>query len=204
MGSIKYLHYRGHDALKPLAEVSDLRIEYFREYPYLYVGTAEIEREYFEGFAGDPRALLIIAKEGAQTVAVSTAVPLVSQSEILRDAERAFSQAGLRPETFYYHGEIIITPECRGKGIAREIFQQEEQAARSLGFESFCLAAVVRSKDDPRRPKGYVDTDGVWESLGFRRQDVTIDYHWPTMLHDGTVADVPNRMAFWMKAVSDA
>lgn len=76
------------DASDYLETLARFRIKYFREYPYLYDGSMDYEAGYIESFRDNDKAILLIAKDGDKVVGVSTAMPLVSDSEIKAAASR--------------------------------------------------------------------------------------------------------------------
>jgi hypothetical protein len=57
-----------------LDEVARLRIEVFREWPYLYDGTLDYERDYLAHFADAEDALIVAARDGDSVVGAATAV----------------------------------------------------------------------------------------------------------------------------------
>jgi|GEM_PF-357781 len=182
-----------------LKEIAAFRIKYFREFPYLYEGNFEYEHKYINGFASDSRALLTIVKKDTEIVGVSTALPLVSEADILGDAVKKFVEKGLNPKEYYYYGEVVIKPEHQGQGVAGALMKMQESFAKSLGFEKIALATVVRNTSDERMPKNYVSTDGVWRAAGFKKEDIYIDYEWPTILADNSIKSINNLMVFWTK-----
>lgn len=189
------------DSIKPhLDEVARWRLQHFREFPYLYAGTFEYEREYLQGMIGDNKSmLLMIDDQQGQLVGISTGVPLCGGAEIVGDAPKLFRGAGLQAEKYYYFGEVIIAPDARGKSVARKMFDHQEARAASWGFASGCLAVVVREKPDARQPKYYVDSDKVWCGLGYSKTQLTFEYEWPTIQVDGSVRETSNSLVFWTK-----
>ena len=189
----------GADMSQATALVSQFRIEHFKTYPYLYVGNMDYEAEYIAGFAGDPKSMLVLAKHEGQVVAVSTAMPLVTPADILRDTEKAFKSADRDPKDFYYFGEVIVHPDFRKKGLTRAIYAAQELAAKDMGFSGVCFLTVERDEKDPRKPEGYVSSDVVFRALGYAKLPITINYHWPTIGLDGTVRDIDNPLSFWYR-----
>lgn len=193
--------YFGNEVIPYIRRISDFRIKYFKEFPYCYEGNYEYEYEYFKGFSQDDKSLVIELSDKEKIIALSTAMPLVSSADILKDAELAFQNVGLNPANYYYLGEIIVDEFSRSQGIAKLVLEKNEEVAKELGFKKMCLSVVVRREDDLRRPANYKSSDSVWEKNGYIKQNIYIDYHWPTILEDGKVEDISNEMVFWTKDI---
>lgn len=189
----------GSAAKTHMEVLAAFRINYFREFPYLYDGTMEYELRYLDGFFNHPEACLRIGWDGDRVVAVSTSIPLISDYEIVGDAEKLFSQRGLNGRSFIYFGEIILVPEVRGQGLFARIFADQESDAALKGYSGTCFLAVVRNSDHPLWPKGYVQPWGKWIHLGYQKTEILTDFNWPTLQVTGRSIDQSNPMAFWVK-----
>lgn len=198
---MQILKYTGEAVVDHIQPISEFRILYFKEFPYCYQGNYEYEKEYFLGFSQEKNALVIELLDKGQTIGLSTAMPLVSDADILKDAEAAFVRAGSNPLDYYYLGEVILHPDWRGKGLVKKILQMNEVFALENGFSKMCLSVVIRDEFDPRKPQNYRSSDHVWEKAGYLKKDIFIDYHWPTILEDGSVKELTNPMVFWTKSL---
>ncbi len=191
----------GHQIVNYLEDVASFRIKYFKDYPYLYVGDQNYERKYLSGFANDSKGLLILVKQNKKIIAVSTGVPLVTNSDILDGAEDGFRSKKLNPFENYYYGEVIIDYAFRGRGIIGKVYELQETFAKSQNFKSVAIATVVRSDDDIRRPENYRSSDPLWLKLGFNRTGIQFNFNWPTIREDLTISDCSNCMEYWIKII---
>lgn len=192
----------GHGIHKHLDMVADFRIQNFRSFPYLYAGSHEYEKEYLQGYAHEPKSLFVRAYDShARVVGISTALPLLSSSSIVHGADEIFRRANLDPARYYYFGEIIVSEQHRGQGLARRIFEMQEKFARVLGYTHICFLTVVRESDHPSRPENYIDSDEVWTGFGFKRTNMVTIYDWPTYTSNG-VKDESHLLVFWTKKIS--
>lgn len=194
--------FSGNSILEHIHEVADFRIKYFKDFPYLYEGNLKYEEDYLRGYAADEKSILVkVHDEAGNLSAVSTALPLITPSDILTDAPKMFSEIGYSPEEFFYYGEIILDYKSRGKGLSRQIFDIQDNYARNYGFSKVAIATVVREENDPRKPSDYLSSDPVWKNLGFEKTPILFEYHWPTIHADGTVKDIQNPMIYWIKSL---
>ena len=67
----------GSDVLNVLDELAHLRIQVFREFPYLYDGDLTYERDYLQTYADSPNAVVVIARNQGRVIGASTGLPLI-------------------------------------------------------------------------------------------------------------------------------
>lgn len=177
-----------------IGQLAALRVEVFREFPYLYEGDPKYERTYLAKYAGIPDGTIVVARDGADVVGASTALPLAKAGD---DAARPFLAAGIDLNSVYYFGESVLRRSYRGRGLGVAFFERREARAKELGFETAAFCAVERPPDHPRRPKDYVPLDAFWAKRGYtRRPDLSTNFTWQDL--DGR-AESPKPMVFWTK-----
>lgn len=178
-------------------DLARLRITVFRDFPYLYDGSLDYERNYLRTYLECPDSVVVLALGEGEIVGASTGLPLDAETT---EFQAPFRAAGIDPATVFYGGESVLLPAWRGRGIYRAFFERREAHARSLGRccrMVFC--AVVRADDHPRRPPDYVPLDAVWERFGYRRRaDLVTEYEWQDLDEQAPSA---KPMVFWEKAL---
>jgi GNAT superfamily N-acetyltransferase len=173
-----------------------LRIEVFREFPYLYDGTLDYEARYLQQYLKSQRSLIVIARAGDEVVGASTAMPLLEQ---LEPVVPTFKAAGIDPAGVYYFGESVLRASYRGRGIGHAFFAGREARALELGFSSTAFCAVERPSNHPRRPADYVPHDAFWSKRGYRKHpDLRTEFAWRDL--DESV-ETPKPMLFWRKVL---
>ena len=98
-----------------LGDVAALRIAVFRDWPYLYDGNLDHERQYVASYRDNPGALLVGAFELGRLVGASTSTPLEDQSP---DVAAPLIAHGLRAEKVLWGPESVLLPAWRGQGSA--------------------------------------------------------------------------------------
>lgn len=151
-----------------LGAVAALRSVVFRDWPYLYEGSAAYEAEYLATYARSPRSLFVLAFAGGTIVGASTAVPLADEVAAF---QQPFVERGIAPGRVLYFGESVLLPGWRGRGLGHAFFDAREARARELGLGTTAFCAVERDAHDPRRPAGHRDNDAFWRKRGYVRQD---------------------------------
>ena len=185
----------GADIVPYLDEVAALRIEVFREWPYLYDGDSAYERQYLQAYARSRESVFVLALDGARIVGASTGLPLADETDAFTYPVLA---AGINPARVFYFGESVLLPHWRGHGIGHRFFDERERYARELGrFDWTAFCAVVRSLDDPRRPVGHRSLEPFWRHRGYApRHGVTAELEWREI---GEERASPKQLAFWMR-----
>ena len=177
-----------------LDDMATLRLDIFREYPYLYEGRREDELNYLATYAAAPDACIILAHDGVTVIGAAAGMPLVHEDAQMLDA---FAGTSLPLEELYYVGELLFRPPYRNCGLGRNLLARLESHIRSLGgYRTLTCATVERPDDHPSRPSGYIPITRFLARTGFvRLPGVTTHFIWHET--DGVKRDHP--MQFWSK-----
>ncbi len=188
--------FTGPEVADHLADVARLRIEVFREYPYLYDGTANDEAEYLIGYTKSERTLVVLAFDGPLVVGASTGMPLSDESAPF---QKPFIEHGLPISDVFYFGESVLSRSYRGRGLGHRFFDEREAHARAHGFSVAAFCAVERADNDPRRPADYRTTEAFWQKRGYQKQPgMTCQLIWKEVGEE-----LPSRhsLCFWLRRV---
>lgn len=177
-----------------LDDLATLRLDIFREYPYLYEGQREDELHYLDTYAKAPDACVILTYDGLTVVGAATGMPLVHEDTQMIDA---FSGTTLPLNEVYYVGELLFRPAYRNGGLGQKLLAQLESHIRSLGrYRRLTCATVERPDDHPLRPRDYIPISRFLARTGFvRLSGVTTRFSWREI--DGVKREHP--MQFWSK-----
>lgn len=175
-------------------DLAHLRIEVFRDFPYLYEGDLEYERQYLATFMKSPGAVVMGAFDGAELVGAATASPL---SDHFDEFGQPFTEHGLDPSTYFYFGESVLRKNYRGRGVGVRFFEERERAAREQGFTACAFASVVRRANHPARPTDYVPLNTFWNKRGYTRMEgLETRFSWRDI---GDDAETAKPMEFWSR-----
>lgn len=189
--------FAGPDVGPWLADVARLRMTVFRDYPYLYDGSFDYERDYLETYARSAQSLFVLAFDGVRVIGASTAVPLADEIDAFRTP---FVAQGIDLQQVYYFGESVLLREYRGRGIGGRFFDARETRARALaGFRWTAFCSVVRAHDDPRRPADHHGNETLWQRRGYApREGMHAQLAWQ---EHGQPAPVMHQLAFWLRGL---
>jgi GNAT superfamily N-acetyltransferase len=180
-----------------LPELAGLRIEVFRDFPYLYEGSRDYEERYLATYAEAAGSVIVGAFDGGRLVGAATALPLAEETD---ETRRPFLDRGMDLARIFYFGESVLLRPWRGRGIGHAFFEHREAAARAGGFTHACFCAVVRPADHPLRPPGYVPLDGFWRRRGYAPvPDLTAGFTWRDL---GEEHETGKPMQFWMRELA--
>lgn len=180
-------------------DLARLRIEVFRDFPYLYDGDLDYERRYLATYVASPASVVIGAFEDGILVGAATAAPLADH---FAEFAEPFLATGLDPAGFFYFGESVLRATYRGQGVGVRFFEEREKAAAEAGFSRCVFSAVVRPVDHPARPAGYQPLDGFWKRRGYVRiPRLRAGFSWRDL---GEAEETVKPMEFWSKRLSRA
>lgn len=195
--TIRVQSFTGEAALPYINDLALLRIEVFRDFPYLYDGDLAYEQEYLQAFVNAPESVLVIAFDGEAIVGASTALPLQHETP---NIQQPFLENGYDVSKVFYFGESVLRKAYRGQGIGVEFFNHREaHAARLGGFEYLTFCGVVRPEDHPLRPEDYVPLDRFWRKRGFEQTDMYCYIEWKDVNEE---ADSAKMLRFWIKELT--
>jgi GNAT superfamily N-acetyltransferase len=180
-----------------LPALARLRMEVFREYPYLYDGDADYERSYLETYARSSRSLLVAVLIEDDLVGASTAVPLADETEAL---QAPYRRAGYNPDQLFYFGESVVRGAYRGRGWGSRFFYERLRHAQGFGtYSTATFCSVVRAPEDPRRPAGYRGPEELWRRQGFSPVDgLRVEMSWREI---GTRGETAHALQAWIRSI---
>jgi GNAT superfamily N-acetyltransferase len=186
--------FTGKAAEPYLHDLAKLRIEVFRDFPYLYDGDLAYEQNYLQTYLNTPSSVLIIAFDGETVVGASTALPMTAETP---NVQQPFVERDYDLKKVFYFGESVLRKAYRGRGIGVEFFKRREAHARALGdFTRLTFCAVVRPMDHPYRPQDYTPLDDFWRKRGFEPTDMYCQMQWQDL--DDT-EETTKLLRFWLK-----
>lgn len=193
--SLIFREYLGEGIAGVLDDLARLRVSVFRDWPYLYDGDAEYERDYLGRYArGD--SIVVAAHAGDEMVGAATGMPLADHAD---DFAAAFEGAGIDMKDVFYCAESVLLPGYRGQGAGHAFFDRREAHAKRLGLSKVAFCGVVRPKDHPDRPEGYRSLDGFWRARGYAPLDgVVAQFAWRDI---GAAEETDKPLQIWMRTL---
>jgi len=167
---LSYKKLYGADLGPYLRDLARLRMEIFREFPYLYEGSLAYEQDYLQTYLKCSEALIALAFYGDLLVGATTCLPFESETSEVR---APFERAGIDLKRAVYFGESILKSDFRGRGVGNAFFDMREAHAKdlfpNLSMTGFC--AVCRPEIHPRKPASYRPLDEFWVKRGYSKQE---------------------------------
>lgn len=171
-----------------------LRISVFREYPYLYDGSLEHERDYLRVYLRSKGSLVVLAFDDDRVVGATTCLPMLDEGT---EFQAAFVKAGYDLSTICYFGESILLPQYRGQGIGKAFFTRREAHVQALGLKLSTFCAVDRPDDHPLRPASHRPLDDFWRSQGYTKHpELQATFEWKEI---GEEIESPKTLTFWTR-----
>ncbi|MFN8283713.1 MAG: hypothetical protein U0U67_10890 [Chitinophagales bacterium] len=197
MYTFNFVWKKGKEILTVADDFAQLRISVFREFPYLYDGSVEYEKEYIQTYSNAKDALLFAVYKNAQMIGATTCIPLKEETE---EVKEPFIKAGFDVDTIFYFGESLILKEYRGLGFGHRFFDEREAHAKSFGrYNTTAFCAVNREDDHPLKPNDYRTNDAFWVKRGYQKSiDLICRMEWLDIQQS-----VPTykELTFWTKEI---
>ena len=162
--TLAFRQWQGADIAAVIDQVAALRIAVFRDWPYLYDGDLDYERDYLRSYTQTRAALVITAHAGDTVVGAATGMPLAAHAD---DFAAALARHDIAQDDIFYCAESVLLPPYRGQGAGQQFFAARESLARRLGLRWSMFCAVQRPADHPARPAGYRPLDDFWQRRGY-------------------------------------
>lgn len=193
--NLSFITKYGPEISSVFEDLGKLRIAVFRDYPYLYEGTLEHEKEYLKTYTNSPRAFLFSVYDGATMVGATTCIPLSDETANVR---QPFEETGFDIDSIFYFGESILLPAYRGLGLGHRFFDEREAHARSFNtYTTTCFCAVVREESPPAQPPNYRPNDTFWTKRGYRKEaTLQSTFEW---LDIGQTHSTSKQMIYWIR-----
>jgi len=177
-----------------LPDLARLRIEVFRDFPYLYDGDLDYEQRYLQRFSQARGAVIVVARDGVEIVGAATGAPL---AEVEPEFAAPFVARGDDIGCIFYCAESVLLTRYRGQGVGHAFFDHREAQARSLGAEMSCFCSVIRALDYPARPADYRPLDGFWRKRGYAPlEGATVSFDWKDC---GEAAETTKKLQLWSR-----
>ncbi|WP_234735877.1 GNAT family N-acetyltransferase [Tellurirhabdus bombi] len=192
---LSFVTRRGPEIETVFDELAALRMAVFRDYPYLYEGSLDYEKDYLKTYTAADRSFLFAVYAGEKMVGATTCIPLSDETAEVR---QPFVEADFDLDTIFYFGESILLPPFRGLGLGHRFFDEREAHARSFQtYQKACFCSVDRPENHLAKPADYRPNDVFWTKRGYQKQpSLTSSMHWPDL---GEAVSTPKTMIYWMR-----
>ena len=196
LSDIQVRALQGAELEAALDGVAELRITVFRDWPYLYDGSKDYEREYLQTYRDNPGALLVGAFHDGKLIGASTSTPMEDHAP---EFAAPFRALGIAPEKILYGAESVLLRPYRGIGLGHRFIDLREGHARALGRTHVAFCSVVRPEDHPARPAVYRSNDAFWRGRGYETlPGVVARFCWKDL---GEAEETEKALQFWMRAL---
>lgn len=192
--SLRYEILTGADVAAALDDLARLRIEVFREWPYLYDGDMAYERGYMRSYENNPNAILVGAFDQGKLVGASTGTALNGHDAAFATA---FAPSDFDLNDIFYCAESVLLPAYRGQGAGHAFFDHREDFARARHYRYSAFCAVTRPDDHPKRAPQYRPLDPFWRARGYEPlEGVIATLDWRDI---GEAESTTKPLQFWIK-----
>jgi hypothetical protein len=158
---------KGKEVIPYLEKLAELRIVFYREYPYLYEGNLADEMAYLNMYVNSEDSVLAIAKKGEELVGIASGLPMLESKE---ENKRLYAEKKIPGEHVFYLGEVVLCHE-QNTDVQERIYQEFEKAVIGLQkYHTLAVCEIERDPEDSKKPSSAFSSEVQWENRGFIRQ----------------------------------
>jgi GNAT superfamily N-acetyltransferase len=177
-----------------LPALAQLRIEVFRDFPYLYDGSAESEESCLSALSKAKDCMIIAAEDDGRIVGCATGSALAGHHG---EFAAPFRDSGYDPAQLFYCGESVLLPAYRRRGLGHKFFDLREAHAIGRGYRYSAFCAAIRPENHVLRSPDYSPLDAFWEKRGYRKaHGIVAMFRWKEI---GQALESEHSMQFWMR-----
>lgn len=186
---------KGNEVIPYLKKWIEIRLLFYKDYPYLYDGTMEGEEHYLRMYSNSENTLLVMAKRGEEIIGAVIGLPLPESPEENKDA---FQEAGMLQEELFYLGDSIVTKEFKTSNVQEQMYHKFESAVKHLEkYRGIVVCEIERDVNDPKKVANDTFYELAWNNRGFIKEpNQTVLFSWQEI---DDVESSDHRMVFWRK-----
>jgi GNAT superfamily N-acetyltransferase len=188
--------YHGNEIENIIPDLARLRMTVFHDFPYLYEGDFEYEKNYLKIYLASSESTVVAVFDYGRMVGAASAMPLKAEANYV---QAPFLEQQININQIYYFGESVLLKEYRGRGLGNIFFDEREKAALKFQYPMTCFCAVVRSIDHPMKPLNYRPLDEFWMKRGYQKNSKLIAaFSWKDI---GDLEETKKSMVYWVKSL---
>lgn len=189
--------FTGSSLKRYLHSIAKLRVDVFREYPYLQEPNLPKETEYLKRFCACRESIGVLVFDNTTLVGASLGIPLSLE---VPEYKRPFEEKRIDISSYFCFSESALLKNYRGRGIGHHFFDVRETHVvhcKKYTHISFCVPK--QEGNDPLRPKDYLPLNDFWRKRGYIHYPyLTTCVEWRNL---GETTPKEHPMTFWIKEV---
>ncbi len=191
---INYKKIQGQEIQDYIDDIARLRIQVFREFPYLYDGNEVYEKEYLKKFAEINESIVVLALDNDKVIGAFTSLPMRFEQE---GVKREIPSDWI--ENAFYLSEIVLEKTYRKQGIGRTMFQMMLDKINTLqNYNRILFAAIERDENHPNKPLDYITNDKIWNKQGFQKTHFHSEISWKEINEE---TESSKKLSIWEKEI---
>lgn len=187
---------KGSEVIPYLSKLAELRLSFFRNYPYLYEGNLRDEEEYLTMYARSENSVFGVVKEGEEIVGLVTGLPLLECHEAHKNPWIQHED----PNVFYL-GEIVLSERYQTTDLQEKLYRQFENVVKAIGMhDAIVVCEIERKEEDLKKTENELSSEVLWNGRGFiRHPEISGYFSWKEI---GDLEESDHLMVYWKKPLS--
>jgi GNAT superfamily N-acetyltransferase len=188
--------YKGKEISAVIENLAALRIQVFREFPYLYEGDHDFEYQYLNKYVESKCSFIFTVWDEGKLVGASTCIALCDEAP---EVIEPFDKACLNLDSIIYFGESILLKDYRNKGYGKLFMKERFEFAQSFSWcKEVYFCSIDRPENHPLKPNGYKNLHEFWLTQGFNPTNLSSVFVWKDINES---VESEKKMNFWIKSI---
>ena len=178
-----------------LHSIAKLRMDVFREYPFLEEPDLSLETVQLKQYLMSKEAIGVLVFDNTTLVGASLGIPLALEKA---EIQKPFRDRGDDTSTYYYFAESVLLKPYRNRGIGHHFFDVREAHVKGLKkYKHICFFDPLRPEVDAYKPGDYLPLHDFWRKRGYTHcPDLKCHLIWK-QLHEERASE--KTLTFWVK-----
>ena len=190
--------FTGSTAKNYLAEIAQLSLDRYAQYPYLIYSTISQEFQAFEHyFKSNSSNILLAFNDSDQVIGCSIALCIQDELTPIKSPFENHPHFSKHLKSLFYIADMIIDEAYEGKKITSNFFNLQETYAKQAGYQESIIMTIIRSPNDPQQPVNYKSNDPIWRHMGYvpiLGLQTTLSW-----IESHSMKNAPHSLQFWSK-----
>lgn len=206
MSDIEFsFHTTTEEKLRLLNYFAALRIVFFRDYPYLYSGDFNYEKDYLNYYIADQSAVFLTASLNSNIIGFCSGASFLSMGNAFGNVLEKFSAKGYLPKDLYYLGEIIVKDNFANRILSKQLFKRMLSYSLELNFKgiTFCNTLEPNFKSYSQNKYKFEKFANIFNKIGIIDPHITTTVTYNTVDSINHESEKKHTMKFWTGTYSE-
>ena len=188
--------FKGNEITPYVSDITQLSLQIYREYPYLYEGTEEEYLPFIQRYSESNDGIASILFDDKKLIGVCIGMPLNEMRDNYLGNFSSITKEEL--DSLYYLGEFLLLKQYRSQGNGKQMYTSfENEVIKKSLYKTLCFCKIQEFLEHPSQPDNYFSMNNFWKQSEYvAREDLSFNVDWVNV-NETTLS--PHQLYFWFK-----